>query len=166
MGVTTQELTADLARRLSGNPQPWLVAREATVSERPLARADLLCMRRKLSEQPMLICEVKVSRADLLSDLRCGKWRNYTAVAALAFAMPAGLAEPYEIPAEAGLILRVARGWRWERMPLFAKAPSPSPYLYRRMALTASDQAYRLARSAFGDARSLDPTPQTGAPAA
>jgi len=151
--LTTAQLTDDLASRMARDPKPWLVARECVVSERPLARADLLCMRRRLDVQPMLILEVKISRADLLSDLRSGKWRNYLGVAALAFAFPANLADLQEIPAEAALIVRNGRGWRWERYPKFAAAPLPSPYLYRRMALTASDQSGRRARDAFGQER-------------
>lgn len=138
---STSDLTTSLWRRLSNDG--WLCAREAVVSERPLARADLLCMRRKLGEQPMLICEIKISRANLLADLRAEKWRKYLAVAAVTFALPRGLAEPMEIPLECGLILRSELGgWRWERQPKFGSAPQPSSYLYRRLALTCADQAW------------------------
>lgn len=151
---TTAALTADLAARMAADR--WLVAREATVVEptygssaehyRQTARggrADLLCMRRKLDEQPMLIIEVKVSNADLMADLRAEKWRTYLKAGAVAFAMPAVLAaDPLRIPLEAGLIARIARGWRWIREPNFKAAPMPTPYLYRRMALTATDQAW------------------------
>lgn len=138
---STSDLTTSLARRLSKDG--WLCAREAVVSESPLARADLLCMRRKLDEQPMMVCEIKASRADLLADLRAEKWRKYLAVAAVVFAFPRGLAQPMEIPIECGLIVRAALGgWRWERGPGLSRAPMPSAYLYRRLALTAADQAW------------------------
>ncbi len=143
----------------------WLCAREATVAEpefcpttyktlAPGARADLLCMRRKLAESPMLICEVKVSRSDLMADLRAEKWRAYLKVAAVAFAAPASLSGILEIPTEAGLILRHGAAWKWARHPQYSAAPPPTPYLYRRLALTASDQAARKAgRTVFGDER-------------
>ncbi len=156
---TTARLTADLAQRMAADR--WLVAREATVIEptyRPVAergaRADLLCMRRKLTEQPMLICEVKVSRPDLMADLRTDKWRSYLKVAAVAFAAPANLGGILEIPPEAGLILRHSMAWRWARAPQFKGAPLPTPYLYRRLALTASDQAAGFGdRTPFGEPR-------------
>ena len=65
--------------------------------------------------------EVKASRADLLSDLRSGKWRKYIDAGVLSrfsFAFPEGLAEADEIPQEAGVYVRGSRGgWRFARRP-------------------------------------------------
>ena len=140
MGIewTTEELTDDLCGKLRADQ--FLVAVEVKLRDSTAQRADLLAMRRKLANSPMLIFEIKTSRADLLGDLRREKWRGYLNDGAVAFAFPAGLAEPSEIPKEAGVIIRIAQGWSWKRAPKWAAAPLPSPYLYRRMALSASDQ--------------------------
>lgn len=48
--------------------------------------------------------EVKISRADFQSDIRSGKWRQYTAISCrVFFATPKGLVQPIELPPEAGL---------------------------------------------------------------
>ena len=144
---TTAEITEDLAGKLRADQ--FLVAREATLRADTGQRADLLAMRRKLSRSPMLIFEIKTSRADFTGDLKREKWRGYLASGAVAFAIPAGLAELSEIPPEAGLIVRIAQGWSWRRAPKWADAPMPTDYLYRRMALTASDQSAARADAAL-----------------
>lgn len=142
---TTEALTDDLIGKLRADS--YLCAREATLRDQTGQRADVLAMRRKLSNGPMLIFEIKTSRGDLLGDLRREKWRGYLADGAVAFAFPAGLAEVREIPPEAGVIVRVAQGWSWRRAPRWKEAPQPTAYLLRRMALTASDQAAARARA-------------------
>lgn len=141
---TTAALTEDLMGKLRADL--FLVAREATLRASTGQRADVLAMRRKLANGPMLIFEIKTSRGDLLGDLKREKWRGYLADGAVAFAFPAGLADPREIPPEAGVIVRIAQGWSWKRAPRWSDAPLPTPYLLRRMALTASDQAGARAR--------------------
>lgn len=136
---TTAELTADLAGKL--RTDAFLVVAEVVLRETTLQRADLLAMRRKLAHGPMLIIEIKTSRADLLGDLKREKWRGYLDDGAVAFAFPAGLATAAEIPTEAGVIVRIGQGWSWKRAPRWAAAPLPTSYLYRRMALSASDQS-------------------------
>lgn len=60
--------------------------------------------------------EVKISRADFLSDIRAEKWRNYLdCVERLYFAVPNYMVEPSEVPAECGLVYRGSRSWRWHR---------------------------------------------------
>lgn len=59
--------------------------------------------------------EVKVSRADFLSDVRSGKWQNYKRFSCrIFFACPAGLIEPHEVPEGAGLWHFVND--RWEEL--------------------------------------------------
>lgn len=56
--------------------------------------------------------EVKASRADLLSDLRKDKWRQYLDVCTeFSFAYPKGTAKPEEIPEEAGIIEWNGNSW-------------------------------------------------------
>lgn len=48
--------------------------------------------------------ECKISRADFLSDVRSGKWRQYVHFSCrVFFAAPRGLLDPIELPKEAGL---------------------------------------------------------------
>jgi hypothetical protein len=142
---TTAALTADLADKLRADL--FLVVAEVKLRDDTAQRADLLAMRRKMTHGPMLIVEIKTSRNDLLNDLRKEKWRGYLNDGAVTFAFPAGLADPSEIPTEAGVIIRIAQGWSWRRSPRWTSAPLPSPYLYRRMALSASDQSAERVRA-------------------
>lgn len=142
---STAALTADLAAKL--RLDQYLVVAEATLRSTTNQRADLLAMRRKLADSPMMIVEIKTARADLVADLWTEKWRGYLLDGAVVFAFPVGLADPKEIPNEAGVIVRVGQGWSWKRAPRWAAAPLPTPYLYRRMALTVSDQSASRARS-------------------
>lgn len=135
---TTSALTADLAAKLRADQ--FLVVAEVMLNGYTQQRADLLAMPRKLAHGPMLIVEIKTSRADLLGDMKREKWRGYLAHGAVAFAFPAGLADPKEIPAEAAVMVRIAQGWSWRRAPRWAAAPRASEYLYRRMCLSAWDQ--------------------------
>lgn len=139
---TTDALTADLAGKLRADR--YLAAAEVMLDPHSLQRADLLAMPRRLEHGPMLIVEVKTSRADLLGDLRREKWRGYLRHGAVAFAFPAGLADPAEIPKEAGLLVRIDQGWSWKRSARLREAPKASDYLYRRMCLSAWDQSASL----------------------
>ena len=57
-------------------------------------------------------CEVKVSRADFLSDIRSGKWKRYRRFSCrIWFAAPAGLIRPDEMPNGLGLIEYRAPAW-------------------------------------------------------
>jgi hypothetical protein len=74
-----------------------------------MARPDVFSLRRTSVEdylQPM-VHEVKVSRADLLSDLRhAAKRESYQWLSCEAYyVLPAGVAEPHEIPEEFGVWL-------------------------------------------------------------
>lgn len=93
----------------------WL--EDETISHQPLqgyaswrmARPDVFSVRRTSVEdylQPM-VHEVKVSRADLLSDLRhAAKRESYQWLSCETYyVLPAGVAEPHEIPQEFGVWL-------------------------------------------------------------
>lgn len=94
--------------------------------------------------------EVKISVADLRSDLTSGKWQKYLAFSeGVTFAVPQGLCGPSDIPKECGLMIRGERQWRTLRKarlstcdlgrsvclkllsaPMFRGRP-PDPMLYR-----------------------------------
>jgi len=72
---------------------------------------DVLTAQKSYTNPKLTAYEVKVSRADFLSDMRSGKWLRYREVTnRVLFAVPKGVVESKEIPPEAGLIV-----WNPER---------------------------------------------------
>ncbi len=64
-------------------------------------RADLVEIKPSYTRFCVSIYEVKVSRADFLSDIKSGKWRGYLPHChRIYFATPAGLVDKKEIPYE------------------------------------------------------------------
>jgi hypothetical protein len=57
----------------------------------------------------------------------------------VAFAIPHGIAADEEIPPEAGLFVRSDHGWTKRRQIRWCEAPTPTPYLWRRLVLTVSE---------------------------
>ena len=75
--------------------------------------ADALFVRPSYTQFCVSIYEIKVSRADFLSDIRSEKWRGYlNHCHRFYFAVPRGLIDKKEIPREAGLIARSDKTWR------------------------------------------------------
>lgn len=73
---------------------------------------DVAAMRLSWSRPMLTGYEVKISRADFLSDIRSGKWRHYLPyVERLFFAVPLGMVHLREVPDECGLLHRGSR-WR------------------------------------------------------
>ena len=99
--------------------------------------------------------EVKVSRADLLADLRSEKWRRYLRFSAyVRIAMPGWLVNPSELPDELGLIAFGGRAWKtvkrgrlnkgWELTPrdwhnLCLRARNPTPWERRMTPAAVTD---------------------------
>lgn len=152
---TTAALTEDLAAYY--RREGWIVIREVTISAG--GRADLLCMERTFSPKPLLVVEIKTSRADLLSDLRSEKWRRYTYCAAVTFAFPKGMAEVDEIPRDAGVMLRGPHGWERGRSVRWSKAPEPDAYMYRRLIFTIADEAVNGGKRLYGRPAIADDAP-------
>jgi hypothetical protein len=75
-------------------------------------RADVLEVKPSYTRFCVSIYEIKISRADFLSDIRSGKWRGYLDHChRFYFATPSGMIDKKEIPKEAGLIVRGDNGW-------------------------------------------------------
>lgn len=73
---------------------------------------DVAAMRLSWSKPRLTAYEVKISRADFLSDIRSGKWRNYLeSVERLYFAVPAGMIDAREVPPECGFTVRATNSW-------------------------------------------------------
>lgn len=95
---------------------------------------DVAAMRLSWSRPLITGYEVKISRADFLSDVRGEKWRKYLAcVERLYFAVPNYMVEPSEVPPECGLVYRGSKSWRWHR-----KAPARSLSPERRAGFVTS----------------------------
>lgn len=134
------DLGADLAAKLGG--EGWICVREIALCDRLSHRGDLVAMLCSGSINRVDIYELKVARSDLLGDLRREKWRAYLEHGAVWFAYPKGLADPREIPAEAGVIIRSDASWRRVRAPgRFGRDPSVA--LMRRLVMAVSSQAAR-----------------------
>ena len=109
-------------------------------------RPDVYAIQATLSQKKWspITFEVKVSRADLLADLRTEKWKRYLPFSArVAIAAPFGIVKPVDLPANLGLIQKEKNGWVWVKrgqknndweldsrawMNLCLKTRNPSPY--------------------------------------
>ena len=134
---TAGTLASDLCQTLGA--RGWITVREIALDDRLTHRGDVVAMLVSGRRNRVDVYELKVARSDLLGDLRREKWRAYLEHGAVWFAFPAGLADPREIPLEAGVIIRRADGWRQVRAPRpFAGGPSVS--LMRRMVMAVRSQ--------------------------
>jgi len=85
--------------------------------------------KREYTELKLRGFEVKVSRSDLLGDLRAQKWQKYLPyVHEFYFAFPDGLATVDEIPYPAGVLIKTAGGFKFVRkaQPLAAEGVDSS----------------------------------------
>lgn len=129
---TGPALAADLCRKL--RLDGWVACQEMQLRDHDGARADVVAMARRGSGPVSIrIFEIKISRADFMADIKAGKWRKYLATGPVWFAAPAGLIDVKDVPAEAGLIVRVAQGWSWRRAAKSELAPAPD--LMRRLVM-------------------------------
>ena len=135
---TAGTLASDLCQTLGA--RGWITVREIALDDRLTHRGDVVAMLVSGRRNRVDVYELKVARSDLLGDLRREKWRAYLRHGAVWFAFPAGLADPREIPIEAGVIVRRADGWRQVRAPRPFVGP-PSVSLMRRMVMAVRSQA-------------------------
>lgn len=140
------DLTSDLMAALA--VQGWIAVAEIALSDRLTHRGDVVAMLVSGRRNRVDIYELKVARSDLLSDLRREKWRAYLEHGRVWFAFPDRLADPREIPPEAGVIIRRGDGWRRMRAPQ-AFVGDPSVALMRRLVMAVRSQ------------RPTDPKPRT-----
>lgn len=78
--------------------------------------ADVIIIKPSYTRFCVTIFEIKISRADFLSDIRSGKWRGYLDHChRFYFAVAQGVATKDDIPPEAGLIVRGPKGWQVQR---------------------------------------------------
>ncbi len=111
MSKAHDDIAEDLATAKGGIP--FLNACLGSVwADGKTPRADLVVCRPTYKEFTLSIFEVKISRADFLSDIRSDKWRLYLPHChRFYFAAKDGVCKKSDIPEEAGLMIRNNKGW-------------------------------------------------------
>ena len=112
------DLQEDVCRYLEQASPPWITFKEMDLGLRGenanVQRADVLAL--KWTEPVAHIYEVKVSRADFLSDKNSGKWEGYLFNCQLFFfATPHGLITKEDVPEGAGWVEQTERGNNFRR---------------------------------------------------
>lgn len=116
------DLAADLAAHLRGNTRDRMVWIDMQLGPSGSPRPDVYTIECSYSRFIPIAYEVKVTRADFLSDVTSGKALRYLDFAgSLVFAVPAGLVDKGEIPPGCGLIVRGENGWRHTKKPTIQK---------------------------------------------
>jgi hypothetical protein len=107
-------LAADLAKHLfTERRMIWL---DIQLGSAHSPRPDVFAMFKSYTQPKPTAYEVKVSRADFLSDVTSGKWMSYLKFAeSVVFCVPHGLVKKTEIPTGCGLMVRSERGWSTAR---------------------------------------------------
>lgn len=120
-----RELIDSLAEHLeTSGPPPWVVVPELTLGPAwgsgpdGYGRADVWACKVAWSQPCVRIYECKVTRSDLLGDLKSGKWKRYLEHCnQFFFAFPKDLASALELPREIGVMVLGEKGWRCLRAP-------------------------------------------------
>jgi len=116
MSWSHNDLAADLARHLQ-HPRrlSWT---DMQIGPAGSPRPDVYTLQKSYQSPNPTAYEVKISRADFLSDVTAAKWAKYLKFAqGVTFAAPRGLLSKKEIPTKAGLIVRSEHGWRTVKRP-------------------------------------------------
>jgi len=115
-------------------------------------RADLVEVKPSYTRFCVSIYEIKVSRADFLSDIRTGKWRSYLPRChRFYFAMPAGMVNINEIPEEAGWIVRGDRGWKMMKAAPVRETEIPKEMLLSLLFTKQKNRHAKQHRDLIGD---------------
>ena len=104
---------------------------------------DALRIRMSYTRPDFAIYEIKVSRADFLSDIRSDKWQTYLPYCSrFYFATPDhGVADMDDIPFVAGWMTRSDAGWHTRKTPQVRQF---EPDFHYALALLISEQKYRV----------------------
>ena len=143
-GWTHGGLITDLCETVNSSDD--YVCAEVYAGSRFLERRpvpDALRIRMSYTRPDFAIYEIKVSRADFLSDIRSDKWQTYLPYCSrFYFATPAtGVCTLEDIPFVAGWMVRGPDGWKTKKTP---KVREFEPDYHYALALLISEQKYRV----------------------
>jgi hypothetical protein len=124
-GVGLQEDLADTLRTGREYLQVWTQVETIGPPAGHAGRMDVWALRTRWGGEHDTRCyEIKVNRADFLTDVRSQKYSKYLPFARRCyFAVPSGLVKRTEIPPGLGLITRNENGWRVQIQPTAHEAP-------------------------------------------
>jgi len=142
-GWTHGGLITDLCENMAGTDY---ICAEVYAGSRFLERRpvpDALRVRMSYSRPDFVIYEIKVSRADFLSDIRSDKWQTYLPYCSrFYFATPdTGVCTLEDIPFVAGWLTRGPNGWKTKKVP---KVRAFEPDYHYALALLISEQKYKV----------------------
>lgn len=137
MNLSHDALAEDLAAHLAGYSVPMVVWTDMQLGPAGSARPDVYAIEKTYTALRARVFEVKVSRADFLSDVTSGKYLRYSAFAgSITFATPAGLITKAEVPKGCGLITRSPEGvWRYQRKPTMQPTPDLSRHAWLKLVI-------------------------------
>lgn len=117
--------------------QGKIVFRDQNIGPAGMPRPDVLTINKSYNRWNPTVFEIKVSRADFLSDVKSGKWAKYfDAASRVSFAVPAGLVKKTEIPEKAGLIVRHDKVWRYAKKPTVEPLDNFDRWLWMALLMT------------------------------
>lgn len=144
------QLAEDLADHLRGYSVPMVVWTDMQLGPAGSARPDVYAIEKTYTALRARVFEVKVSRADFLSDVTSGKYLRYAAFAgSITFATPAGLVSKDEVPKGCGLITRSPDGvWRYQRKPTLQPTPDLPTHAWLKLVIDGCAREREVQRAA------------------
>lgn len=122
------------------------------------ARADVVTIKPSYTRFNLSIYEVKVSRADFLSDIRSEKWRSYLPHChQFYFATVGDIVDKSDIPAEAGWVDKGKNGWSFRKHIKSRDVDIPvqtlQSLLFMRQRKSVRDRQVTMAEDAYSSAK-------------
>lgn len=144
------QLAEDLADHLRGYSVPMVVWTDMQLGPAGSPRPDVYAIEKTYTALRARVFEVKVSRADFLSDVTSGKYLRYAAFAgSVTFATPAGLVSKDEVPKGCGLITRSPDGvWRYQRKPTLQPTPDLPTHAWLKLVIDGCAREREVQRAA------------------
>ncbi|MBP7622419.1 MAG: hypothetical protein KA763_00495 [Xanthomonadales bacterium] len=130
-------LAHSLAAHLAGYSVPMVVWTDMQMGPAGSARPDVYAIEKTYTAVRARVFEIKISRADFLSDVTSGKYLKYNEFAgSITFATPAGLVSKAEVPKGCGLITRSEDGqWRYQKKPTLQATPPLSQSVWLKLVI-------------------------------
>lgn len=138
-------LASDLADHLLANTSR-LVWLDMQLGPQGTQRPDVYAIEKTYTRLDARVFEIKISRADFLSDITTGKWQGYLRWCnAVTFAVPEGLVKRDEVPAGCGLMVRGESGWRSVRKPTLQQLRELPTTVWQKLLFDGIERSHRAA---------------------